>query len=68
MRGEVETEGHVLVIRRIHVAYRVRAAKEAAAAVERVHRVHAKNCPIYLSLYKAIEITTEFLLEEDDQS
>ena len=65
MRGEVETEGHVLVIRRIHVTYRVRAARDVAAVVERVHRVHAKNCPIYLSLYKAIEITTEFMLEEE---
>ena len=68
MRGEVETEGHVLVIRRIHVAYRVRAARAARATVERVHRVHAKSCPIYLSLYKAIEITTEFLLEEEESS
>jgi uncharacterized OsmC-like protein len=65
VRGEVETEGHVLVIRRIHVTYHVRAAREAAATVERVHGVHAKSCPIYLSLYKAIEITTEFLLEEE---
>lgn len=66
MRGEVETEGHVLVIRRIHVTYHVRAARAAEAIVERVHRVHAKSCPIYLSLYRAIEITTEFLLEEED--
>ena len=65
MRGEVETEGHVLVIRRIHVTYHVRAALESAAVVERVHRIHAMNCPIYLSLYKAIEITTEFVLEDE---
>lgn len=32
------------------------------ATVERVHQLHAHSCPIYMSLHKAIEITTEYSL------
>lgn len=65
MRGEVEAEGSVLVIRRIHAAYRIKAARTAAEVIARVHKFHAQQCPIYRSLYKAIKITTEFHLEEE---
>jgi uncharacterized OsmC-like protein len=29
-----------------------------------VHRMHAGHCPVYRSLYKSIEITTEYQLHE----
>ncbi|MGA2607994.1 MAG: hypothetical protein ABSH01_11130 [Terriglobia bacterium] len=29
----------------------------------KVHGVFAENCPVYLSLYKAITITTELLFD-----
>jgi uncharacterized OsmC-like protein len=32
-----------------------------------VHAVHTMSCPIYRSLYKAIDITTEVQLEAEDQ-
>jgi uncharacterized OsmC-like protein len=62
--GEIETEDNVLVIRRIHVVYHLIASAESRDIAERVHRIHARFCPVYLSLHKAIKITTEYRLEE----
>jgi uncharacterized OsmC-like protein len=64
VRGEIETEGKVLVIRRIHVVYHIKAPAEARETIERVHGIHTDYCPVYRSLYKAIQITTEYQLEE----
>jgi uncharacterized OsmC-like protein len=61
--GEVETEDRVLVIRRIHVVLRLRAAPEDREAAERVHGVFADRCPIYRTLKPAIEITTELTFD-----
>ena len=58
----------MLVIRRIHVTYHLKAPAEARETIERVHAVHATHCPVYLSLRKAIEITTEYTLEKIDNS
>ncbi len=54
----------MLVIRRIHVTYRLKAGEEQREAIERVHDFHADKCPVYRTLYNSIEITTEYLLEE----
>ena len=56
-------EEKVLILRRIHVIYHLIAPEESRAVVERVHRIHARSCPVFRSLEKAIEITTEFELE-----
>ncbi|MEP7270147.1 MAG: OsmC family protein [Acidobacteriota bacterium] len=64
VRGEIELEGKVLVIRRIHVVYHIVAPAEARETIERVHAAHAAYCPVYQSLHRAIEITTEYILEE----
>ena len=61
--GEVELEGKVLVIRRIHVRLRLRAGEADRATALRVHEFYAENCPIYRSLKGAIAITTELILE-----
>jgi len=66
VRGEIETEDNILVIRRIHVTYHLVAPAEARQTIERVHRVHTEHCPVYRSLYKTIEITTEYKLEEPE--
>jgi uncharacterized OsmC-like protein len=55
----------VLVIRRIHVSYRVAAAEEHRATVERVHEMHRPYCPVYRTLHEAIDITTDFQLTTD---
>ena len=60
--GEVETEDRVLVIKRIHVRYRLAVAEAHRAEVERVHSFHARFCPVARSLEGAIAISTELEL------
>jgi len=60
--GEVETDEGVLVIRRIHVAMRLVAPQETRGTVERVHGIYAMRCPLYRTLYKAIQLTSSFEL------
>jgi uncharacterized OsmC-like protein len=60
--GEVETEEGVLVIRRIHVAMRLVAPEQVKETVERVHGVYAMRCPLYRTLYKAIQLTSSYTL------
>lgn len=62
VEGEIELDGKVLVIRRIHVRYRLRAAEEKRETIERVHEMHAAHCPVARSLEGAIEIRTSFEL------
>jgi uncharacterized OsmC-like protein len=61
-RGEVENEDGVLVIRRIHVEFTIRASEEQRQTVERVHGFYAAKCPVYRSLQAAIQITSSFVL------
>jgi uncharacterized OsmC-like protein len=61
--GEVELEGSVLVIRRIHVRLRLRAEEQHRETAFKVRGFFAEKCPVYLSLYKAITITTELVFE-----
>lgn len=66
MRGEVEKEDDgVIVIKRIHVTYRLKAGEEHRETVERVHGFHAEKCPVYRSIRAAIDITTEYELVSD---
>ena len=57
--GEVELEGGVLVIKRIHVRMQLRATEEQRNTAERVQTFYADSCPVYRSLKAAIAITTE---------
>jgi uncharacterized OsmC-like protein len=61
--GEVETEDRVLIIRRIHVVLRLKAAPEQRETAERAHEIFADRCPVYRTLKPAIEITTELAFE-----
>lgn len=57
--GEVETEGKVLVIKRIRVTYRLRGiAPDRRETAARVHECHADSCPVARSLKGAIDIST----------
>jgi len=60
VRGEVEEENKVLIIRRVHVTFHLRAANpgEVREAVDRVHSVYAESCPVYRSLQPAFQITS----------
>ena len=72
VRGEVEDEDKVLIIRRAHVTFHLRAANpdEVREAVDRVHSVYANSCPVYRSLKPAFPITSsvELVQEETPQS
>jgi organic hydroperoxide reductase OsmC/OhrA len=52
----------VLVIKRIHVRYRLAISDERREEAERVHSFHARFCPVARSLEGAIEITTDLQL------
>jgi uncharacterized OsmC-like protein len=60
--GEIETEERVLVIKRIHVRYRLAVAAEQRDEAGRVHSFHVRFCPVARSLDGAIEISTELEL------
>ena len=60
--GEVEKEEGVLVIRRIHVSFRLVAPEEVRETVERVHGMYAMRCPLYRTLHQAIALTSSFAL------
>ena len=62
--GEVEVEEGVLVLRRIHVVFSLKGAPpEKAAAAERAHENFKSKCPVYRSVYRAIDVTTELTIE-----
>ena len=60
VRGEVESEDGVLVIRRIHVAFTLKAPESVAETVGRVHGFFAEKCPVYRSLRAGIQITSSY--------
>ena len=60
VRGEIETEDGVLVIRRIHAEFTLRASQDIQETVERVHGVYIDRCPVYRSLRSAIQITSSY--------
>lgn len=60
----MEKDDGVLVIRRIHVTYHLKAGAEHAETVERVHGMHAEKCPVYRTLSGCIDISTEVVREE----
>ncbi len=62
--GDVEKDGGVLVLKRIHVKYNLRIpedrmSEEVRDTVARVLEVHANSCPVARSIRGAIEVTTE---------
>ena len=65
VRGEVEDEGGVLIIKRVHVTHTLRAEEPESVreAVERVHGVYAQSCPVYRSLIPAFQITSSVAIE-----
>jgi uncharacterized OsmC-like protein len=51
-----------LVIKRIHVVYKlVTSGDVPPETISRVHTVHKDGCPVYRSIHRAIEITTELM-------
>ena len=65
VRGEIESEEGVLIIRRIHVDMKLRAAEDVRDTVERVHGFFAQKCPVFRSLSPGIQITSSYTLLPD---
>lgn len=59
VHGSVGKDEGVLVIRRIHVKYALKAAGADPEVVQRAFEVHPMRCPVYRTLHRCIEITTE---------
>lgn len=68
MTGDIETtDDNVLVIRRIHVTYRLvveRLDGEIREKIDRCMEFHPKKCPVARSLEGTIEISTEIEVAE----
>ena len=59
MTGEIEKDGAVLVVKRIHVEYRLSGVDPGQReTVERVLGFHADKCPVARSISPQIAITT----------
>ena len=63
-RGEIEKDGKVLIIRRIHVTYHLKLKPDQQETAQRVHGFHADNCPVARSIKGSIDITTELKMED----
>ncbi len=59
MTGDIEKDGAVLVVRRIHVKYTLKVPEDKRETAERVHEMHADRCPVARSIKGAIAVTTE---------
>ncbi|MBA2278324.1 MAG: OsmC family protein [Chloroflexia bacterium] len=64
--GEIETESNVLVVRRIHVDYRLRLKPEQRETAERAHGMHHNACPVYRTISGCVDITTSLSMEDDE--
>jgi uncharacterized OsmC-like protein len=65
VRGDVEADGGVLVIKRIHLTMTLRGAESVRPVVERVHAVYADRCPVYRTLKDSIQITSSVEIAAD---
>ena len=55
----MEKDGRVLIIRRIHVSYRLHGvSSDKRESAERAHGLHADYCPVARSIRDAIDVTT----------
>ena len=59
VQGKVGKDDGVLVIRQIHVKYNLKAAGADEKAIQRAFALHPMRCPVYRTLHRCIEITTE---------
>lgn len=62
--GEVEKVGKVLVLRRIHITYHLKADEANRSTAERAYALHAESCPSYRSIGDCVHISTSLQFEE----
>ncbi len=68
MEGEIEVDQKVLVIKRIHVKYRLRVPEDQRETAERVHEFHAGFCPVARTIEGCVDISTELSFVDDQAS
>ena len=70
VHGEVEDDGGVLIIKRVHVAHTLRAGDPAAVrdTVDRLHGIYAQKCPVFRSLIPAFPITSSVEIMDEAPS
>lgn len=61
--GEVEVEGGVLVVKRIHINYRLKLDPALKEAALRAHSFHADRCPMARTIGGSVKITTSLDME-----
>jgi len=61
--GEIEKDGNVLVIKRIHVTYHLKLKPDQRETAERVHGFHAEKCPVARTIKGCVDVTTELKME-----
>ena len=57
--GEIETEGKILVVKRIRQTFHLTADEKDREKIERAMQVYADACPVARSVKGSIEITSE---------
>ena len=57
--GEIETEGKVLVIKRITTTFHLTAEEKDREKIERVIKVYAAGCPVAHSIRDSIEVKSK---------
>lgn len=57
-----KTEDGVLVLRRVHVRFTLRADPAKRDAIDRVLGFHARKCPVARSIGGSVDISTELEL------
>jgi len=63
VKGEVELEGNVLIIKRIFVTYYLKIADDQRDTAQRVYGFHADYCPVARSIGGCIDIHTDLHME-----
>lgn len=63
--GEIEDEEGTLVLKRIHVTYRLSLPPDAdRESVQRAFERHPEKCPVHRSIGGAVDITLDLELED----
>jgi uncharacterized OsmC-like protein len=64
VKGEIELDGKVMVIKRIHVTYHLKLKPEQRETAEKVHGFHADYCPVARTIKGCVEIFTNLNMED----
>ena len=67
--GEVEVDEGVLLLRRIHVVFSLKGVPaDKIESAQRAHDAFKMKCPVYRSLHRSIDVTTELKLDSETQT